>query len=76
MQYAILTNNIELAKLLHSKGASYEYIYNCYDHSLNYINSLSMKEHIEKVTGLSVEVNLQGDEANYYRRLIRAPKNY
>lgn len=27
MQYAILTNNIELAKLLHSKGASYEYIY-------------------------------------------------
>lgn len=35
-----------------------------------------MKDHIEKVTGLSVEVNLQGDEANYYRRLIRAPKNY
>jgi hypothetical protein len=76
MQYAILTNNIELAKLLHSKGASYEYIYNGDDHTLNYINSLSMKEHIEKVTGLSVGVNLQGDEANYYRRLIRTPKNY
>lgn len=72
MQYAILTNNIELAKLLHSKGAKYEFIINDEDATWNYVSSDEMRNHIEQATDKLTYGDLKDDEAVYYLKLVNS----
>ncbi|MDD3048377.1 MAG: ankyrin repeat domain-containing protein [Bacilli bacterium] len=71
MQYAILINNVELADLLHSKGAKYELIVNGEDYTWEYVNSYTMMNQIESATGKQIYGELKDEEVDYYLKLVK-----
>lgn len=62
MQYAILLNNIELTKLLQSKGAGFDFVIDDEDATWDYVNSELIKSHIKHATGKIFHDDLEDDE--------------
>lgn len=73
VQYAILTDNLPMLKLLQDKGASLKFYIDGYDYTFDYVNSYTMLNYIESSIGEKKYSNLADfdrDEKKYYLDLI------
>lgn len=70
IQYAILTDDLPLVKLLQEKGASLNFYIDGEDYTWDYVGSYTMLNYIESIIGKKKYSDLDGDEKSYYLRLI------
>ena len=70
IQYAILTDDLPLVKLLQKKGASLNFYIDGEDYTWDYVGSYTMLNYIESIIGKKKYSDLDGDEKSYYLRLI------
>lgn len=70
IQYAILTDDLPLVKLLQEKGASLNFYIDEEDCTWDYVGSYTMLNYIESIIGKKKYSNLNCDEKSYYLRLI------
>lgn len=69
MQYAILTDNVEMAKLLLDKGVSFAFFTGDEDRTWDYVNSKTMLELMETTLGYKKEDAFNPDEYALYLKL-------
>ena len=70
IQYAILTDDLPLVKLLQEKGASLNFYIDGEDYTWDYVGSYTMLNYIESIIGKKKYSDLDGDEKSYYLSLI------
>lgn len=70
MQYAILTDNLPMVKLLQERGASLKFLVDCEDHTWDYVNSYTMLSYIESFVGKKEYSGFCEDEKGYYLDLV------
>ena len=70
IQYAILTDDLPLVKLLQEKGASLNFYIDGEDYTWDYVGSYTMLNYMESIIGKKQYSDLDDDEKSYYLRLI------
>lgn len=75
MQYAILTDDLPMAKLLHERGATPKFIHNNMDYTWNYVNSHTMLNYLESIIGPQKYRHLVDEEQDYYLSLLGQTPN-
>ena len=70
IQYAILTDDLPLVKLLQEKGASLNFYIDGEDYTWDYVGSYTMLNYMESIIGKKKYSDLDGDEKSYYLDLI------
>lgn len=78
MQYAILTDNLDMVKQLQKRGAKLEFLLDDGDYTWNYVNSYTMMNYIETTIGRKKHLsdsNLNKEERDYYSSLIGLDDN-
>lgn len=71
MQYAILTDDLDLVKSLEEKGASLEFIMDDQNFTWDYVSSTKMLKYMESKLGKKEYANMSNEEKAYYRELLK-----
>lgn len=69
MQYAILTDNLDMVKLLQRRGANLFFVIDDLDFTWNYVNSKAMETYISSFTE-PIHSDLNNDEQEYLSNLL------
>lgn len=70
VQFAILTNNVDLLKKLVQGGANLKFFIDDEDHTWDYVSSHTILSYMESILGKREDSNLGSDEKAYYLNLI------